>query len=128
MADKVFHQAFGQTSIHANGIPMFFVHVVPWEDRVGESFPKRQGPFWIAFGIESIRFHQISKHKNLAQSPEGKGIFVKRQVLGTVWEAKAKIAKAFEVHRGYGLRREGLYLCGLNIVYVFWNLLGTHCR
>jgi hypothetical protein len=47
---------------------------------------------------------------------------VKRKVLGAVGQTKAKIAEAFKVH---GVDS---YLWGLNIVYVFWNLLGAPRR
>ena len=67
-------------------------------------------------------FDQIGQHKNFAQGPEGQGILVKRKVLGAVGQTKAKIAEAFKVHE------VDSYLWGLNIVYVFWNLLGAPRR
>jgi len=86
VADQVLQQAFGELSVQANGIPMLFVHMIPREDGVGVTFPEGQGPIRVAFGVESIRFHQIGEHKNLTQGPKSQGILVKRQILGTVLE------------------------------------------
>jgi len=86
MTDQVLQQAFGESNVQANGIPMLFVHMIPRENGIGVLFPEGQGPFRIAFGVESIRFHQIGEHKNLSQGPKSQGILVKRQILGTVRE------------------------------------------
>ncbi len=89
-----------------DSVPMIFVHVPTGHDVIGVVFPEFDGPFGVAFEVDSeLVAVKAGDGEDFAQDLEDQRCFPEREGLFDPFFGEAIISEYFNIHDGEGCER-----------------------